>query len=234
MKININELNVSNNLYKDVTNKDLKKNNKLSSNNSASNNKVSSNVASLINQKLEKQEQLEKLKKYQAEHIAELEDNLSKIQESIHNMSTDLEERNSINLEDKDTNELSSNSDVKDKDTNELSTNSDVKDKDTDELSSDLDVKDKDTNKLFDDSCDKFLDGLIESGKITVIAKDSSYVELTKLADKCKCELETYKENSSKEIEKLEKEIKEIDNKISDVKKQKENEDNGNFIDLYA
>ena len=80
----------------------------------------------------------------------------------------------------------------------------------------------------------KYLDNLmksIESGKIKVISQDSDFIELTKLADQYKAELETYKDTSKQEIKNLENEIENLNQKIQE---KTEIDDNGKLIDSYV
>lgn len=96
------ELIKSNNFSKYTS---IKKNNNLNNNTIKSKNENTAYISSLINEKYEKEKQLEQLKQYRKEHIAELEDIISDIKNSIDEINK-LSEKN-INENDNWTDKLS-------------------------------------------------------------------------------------------------------------------------------
>ena len=96
------ELIKSNNFSKYTS---IKKNNNLNNNTIKSKNENTAYISSLINEKYEKENQLEQLKQYRKEHIAELEDIISDIKNSIDEINK-LSEKN-INENDNWTDKLS-------------------------------------------------------------------------------------------------------------------------------
>ena len=193
------ELIKSNNFSKYTS---IKKNNNLNNNTIKSKNENTAYISSLINEKYEKEKQLEQLKQYRKEHIAELEDIISDIKNSI-DETNKLSEKN-LNENDNWTDELSQ----KDLDENN-------------NLTDELLQKDLDEN-------DNLTDELSPKDNNLVLTPDSNYIDLIKLLYKYKVELKMYKETSAEEIKNIQKEIDRINNKISNAKQQKNSD---NFID---
>ena len=195
------ELIKSNNFSKYTS---IKKNNNLNNNTIKSKNENTAYISSLINEKYEKEKQLEQLKQYRKEHIAELEDIISDIKNSI-DETNKLSEKN-LNENDNWTDELSQ----KDLDENN-------------NLTDELLQKDLDEN-------DNLTDELSPKDNNLVLTPDSNYIDLIKLLYKYKVELKMYKETSAEEIKNIQKEIERINNKISNAKQQKNSD---NFIDAF-
>ena len=195
------ELIKSNNFSKYTS---IKKNNNLNNNTIKSKNENTAYISSLINEKYEKEKQLEQLKQYRKEHIAELEDIISDIKNSIDEINK-LSEKN-INENDNWTDKLSQ----KDLDEN-------------DNLTDELSPKDLDEN-------DNLTDELSPKDNNLVLTPNSNYIDLIKLLYKYKVELKMYKETSAEEIKNIQKEIERINNKISNAKQQKNSD---NFIDAF-
>ena len=195
------ELIKSNNFSKYTS---IKKNNNLNNNTIKSKNENTAYISSLINEKYEKEKQLEQLKQYRKEHIAELEDIISDIKNSI-DETNKLSEKN-LNENDNWTDELSQ----KDLDENN-------------NLTDELLQKDLDEN-------DNLTDELSPKDNNLVLTPDSNYIDLIKLLYKYKVELKMYKETSAEEIKNIQKEIDRINNKISNAKQQKNSD---NFIDAF-
>ncbi|MDU0323389.1 MULTISPECIES: hypothetical protein [Clostridium] len=240
------ELIKSNNFSKYTS---IKKNNNLNNNTIKSKNENTAYISSLINEKYEKENQLEQLKQYRKEHIAELEDIISDIKNSIDEINK-LSEKN-INENDNWTDKLSQ----KDLDENNNLTD-ELSQKDLDEnnnLTDELSQKDLDeNNNLTDELLQKDLDennnltdellqkDLDENDNLTdelspkdnnlVLTPDSNCIDLIKLLYKYKVELKMYKETSAEEIKNIQKEIERINNKISNAKQQKNSD---NFIDAF-
>ncbi|WP_270215223.1 hypothetical protein [Clostridium butyricum] len=210
------ELIKSNNFSKYTS---IKKNNNLNNNTIKSKNENTAYISSLINEKYEKEKQLEQLKQYRKEHIAELEDIISDIKNSIDEINK-LSEKN-INENDNWTDKLSQ----KDLDEN---------DNLTDELSpKDLDENNNLTDELLQkdlDENDNLTDELSPKDNNLVLTPDSNCIDLIKLLYKYKVELKMYKETSAEEIKNIQKEIERINNKISNAKQQKNSD---NFIDAF-
>ncbi|QUF82949.1 hypothetical protein KDJ93_14620 [Clostridium butyricum] len=210
------ELIKSNNFSKYTS---IKKNNNLNNNTIKSKNENTAYISSLINEKYEKEKQLEQLKQYRKEHIAELEDIISDIKNSIDEINK-LSEKN-INENDNWTDKLSQ----KDLDEN---------DNLTDELSpKDLDENNNLTDELLQkdlDENDNLTDELSPKDNNLVLTPNSNYIDLIKLLYKYKVELKMYKETSAEEIKNIQKEIERINNKISNAKQQKNSD---NFIDAF-
>ncbi|MDU1969004.1 MAG: hypothetical protein E6748_15220 [Clostridium perfringens] len=210
------ELIKSNNFSKYTS---IKKNNNLNNNTIKSKNENTAYISSLINEKYEKEKQLEQLKQYRKEHIAELEDIISDIKNSI-DETNKLSEKN-LNENDNWTDELSQ----KDLDENNNLTD-ELLQKDLDEnnnLTDELLQKDLDEN-------DNLTDELSPKDNNLVLTPDSNYIDLIKLLYKYKVELKMYKETSAEEIKNIQKEIDRINNKISNAKQQKNSD---NFIDAF-
>ena len=195
------ELIKSNNFSKYTS---IKKNNNLNNNTIKSKNENTAYISSLINEKYEKENQLEQLKQYRKEHIAELEDIISDIKNSIDEINK-LSEKN-INENDNWTDKLSQ----KDLDENN-------------NLTDELLQKDLDEN-------DNLTDELSPKDNNLVLTPDSNCIDLIKLLYKYKVELKMYKETSAEEIKNIQKEIERINNKISNAKQQKNSD---NFIDAF-
>ena len=195
------ELIKSNNFSKYTS---IKKNNNLNNNTIKSKNENTAYISSLINEKYEKEKQLEQLKQYRKEHIAELEDIISDIKNSIDEINK-LSEKN-INENDNWTDKLSQ----KDLDEN-------------DNLTDELSPKDLDENN-------NLTDELSPKDNNLVLTPDSNCIDLIKLLYKYKVELKMYKETSAEEIKNIQKEIERINNKISNAKQQKNSD---NFIDAF-
>ena len=195
------ELIKSNNFSKYTS---IKKNNNLNNNTIKSKNENTAYISSLINEKYEKEKQLEQLKQYRKEHIAELEDIISDIKNSIDEINK-LSEKN-INENDNWTDKLSQ----KDLDENN-------------NLTDELLQKDLDEN-------DNLTDELSPKDNNLVLTPDSNCIDLIKLLYKYKVELKMYKETSAEEIKNIQKEIERINNKISNAKQQKNSD---NFIDAF-
>ncbi|WP_283625000.1 hypothetical protein [Clostridium butyricum] len=223
------ELIKSNNFSKYTS---IKKNNNLNNNTIKSKNENTAYISSLINEKYEKEKQLEQLKQYRKEHIAELEDIISDIKNSI-DETNKLSEKN-LNENDNWTDELSQ----KDLDENNNLTD-ELLQKDLDEnnnltdelLQKDLDENDNLTDELLQkdlDENDNLTDELSPKDNNLVLTPDSNYIDLIKLLYKYKVELKMYKETSAEEIKNIQKEIDRINNKISNAKQQKNSD---NFID---
>lgn len=210
------ELIKSNNFSKYTS---IKKNNNLNNNTIKSKNENTAYISSLINEKYEKEKQLEQLKQYRKEHIAELEDIISDIKNSIDEINK-LSEKN-INENDNWTDKLSQ----KDLDEN---------DNLTDELSpKDLDENNNLTDELLQKDLDEnynLTDELSPKDNNLVLTPDSNCIDLIKLLYKYKVELKMYKETSAEEIKNIQKEIERINNKISNAKQQKNSD---NFIDAF-
>ena len=225
------ELIKSNNFSKYTS---IKKNNNLNNNTIKSKNENTAYISSLINEKYEKEKQLEQLKQYRKEHIAELEDIISDIKNSI-DETNKLSEKN-LNENDNWTDELSQ----KDLDENNNLTD-ELLQKDLDEnnnltdelLQKDLDENDNLTDELLQkdlDENDNLTDELSPKDSNLVLTPDSNYIDLIKLLYKYKVELKMYKETSAEEIKNIQKEIDRINNKISNAKQQKNSD---NFIDAF-
>ncbi|WP_428817441.1 hypothetical protein ACQR2L_15765 [Clostridium butyricum] len=223
------ELIKSNNFSKYTS---IKKNNNLNNNTIKSKNENTAYISSLINEKYEKEKQLEQLKQYRKEHIAELEDIISDIKNSI-DETNKLSEKN-LNENDNWTDELSQ----KDLDENNNLTD-ELLQKDLDEnnnltdelLQKDLDENNNLTDELLQkdlDENDNLTDELSPKDNNLVLTPDSNYIDLIKLLYKYKVELKMYKETSAEEIKNIQKEIDRINNKISNAKQQKNSD---NFID---
>ena len=210
------ELIKSNNFSKYTS---IKKNNNLNNNTIKSKNENTAYISSLINEKYEKEKQLEQLKQYRKEHIAELEDIISDIKNSIDEINK-LSEKN-INENDNWTDKLSQ----KDLDENDNLTD-ELSPKDLDEnnnLTDELSPKDLDENN-------NLTDELSPKDNNLVLTPNSNYIDLIKLLYKYKVELKMYKETSAEEIKNIQKEIERINNKISNAKQQKNSD---NFIDAF-
>ena len=225
------ELIKSNNFSKYTS---IKKNNNLNNNTIKSKNENTAYISSLINEKYEKEKQLEQLKQYRKEHIAELEDIISDIKNSI-DETNKLSEKN-LNENDNWTDELSQ----KDLDENNNLTD-ELLQKDLDEnnnltdelLQKDLDENNNLTDELLQkdlDENDNLTDELSPKDSNLVLTPDSNYIDLIKLLYKYKVELKMYKETSAEEIKNIQKEIDRINNKISNAKQQKNSD---NFIDAF-
>ncbi|MBZ0313164.1 hypothetical protein K7185_11820 [Clostridium butyricum] len=210
------ELIKSNNFSKYTS---IKKNNNLNNNTIKSKNENTSYISSLINEKYEKEKQLEQLKQYRKEHIAELEDIISDIKNSI-DETNKLSEKN-LNENDNWTDELSQK---------DLDENNNL----TDELlQKDLDENNNLTDELLQKDLDEnnnLTDELSPKDNNLVLTPDSNYIDLIKLLYKYKVELKMYKETSAEEIKNIQKEIDRINNKISNAKQQKNSD---NFIDAF-
>ena len=225
------ELIKSNNFSKYTS---IKKNNNLNNNTIKSKNENTAYISSLINEKYEKENQLEQLKQYRKEHIAELEDIISDIKNSIDEINK-LSEKN-INENDNWTDKLSQ----KDLDENNNLTD-ELSQKDLDEnnnltdelLQKDLDENNNLTDELLQkdlDENDNLTDELSPKDNNLVLTPDSNCIDLIKLLYKYKVELKMYKETSAEEIKNIQKEIERINNKISNAKQQKNSD---NFIDAF-
>ena len=225
------ELIKSNNFSKYTS---IKKNNNLNNNTIKSKNENTAYISSLINEKYEKEKQLEQLKQYRKEHIAELEDIISDIKNSIDEINK-LSEKN-INENDNWTDKLSQKDlDENDNLTDELSQKDlDENNNLTDELSQkDLDENNNLTDELLQkdlDENDNLTDELSPKDNNLVLTPDSNCIDLIKLLYKYKVELKMYKETSAEEIKNIQKEIERINNKISNAKQQKNSD---NFIDAF-
>ena len=210
------ELIKSNNFSKYTS---IKKNNNLNNNTIKSKNENTAYISSLINEKYEKEKQLEQLKQYRKEHIAELENIISDIKNSIDEINK-LSEKN-INENDNWTYKLSQKN---------LYENDNL----TDELSQkDLDENNNLTDELLQkdlDENDNLTDELSPKDNNLVLTPDSNCIDLIKLLYKYKVELKMYKETSAEEIKNIQKEIERINNKISNAKQQKNSD---NFIDAF-
>ncbi len=210
------ELIKSNNFSKYTS---IKKNNNLNNNTIKSKNENTAYISSLINEKYEKEKQLEQLKQYRKEHIAELEDIISDIKNSIDEINK-LSEKN-INENDNWTDKLSPKDlDENDNLTDELSPKDlDENNNLTDELSpKDLDENNNLTDELLQkdlDENDNLTDELSPKDNNLVLTPNSNYIDLIKLLYKYKVELKMYKETSAEEIKNIQKEIERINNKIS-------------------
>ena len=225
------ELIKSNNFSKYTS---IKKNNNLNNNTIKSKNENTAYISSLINEKYEKEKQLEQLKQYRKEHIAELEDIISDIKNSIDEINK-LSEKN-INENDNWTDKLSQKDlDENDNLTDELSQKDlDENNNLTDELlQKDLDENNNLTDELLQkdlDENDNLTDELSPKDNNLVLTPDSNCIDLIKLLYKYKVELKMYKETSEEEIKNIQKEIERINNKISNAKQQKNSD---NFIDAF-
>ena len=225
------ELIKSNNFSKYTS---IKKNNNLNNNTIKSKNENTAYISSLINEKYEKEKQLEQLKQYRKEHIAELEDIISDIKNSIDEINK-LSEKN-INENDNWTDKLSQKDlDENDNLTDELSQKDlDENNNLTDELlQKDLDENNNLTDELLQkdlDENDNLTDELSPKDNNLVLTPDSNCIDLIKLLYKYKVELKMYKETSAEEIKNIQKEIERINNKISNAKQQKNSD---NFIDAF-
>ncbi|KJZ85146.1 hypothetical protein ACQPUL_08960 [Clostridium butyricum] len=225
------ELIKSNNFSKYTS---IKKNNNLNNNTIKSKNENTAYISSLINEKYEKEKQLEQLKQYRKEHIAELEDIISDIKNSIDEINK-LSEKN-INENDNWTDKLSQKDlDENDNLTDELSPKDlDENNNLTDELlQKDLDENNNLTDELLQkdlDENDNLTDELSPKDNNLVLTPDSNCIDLIKLLYKYKVELKMYKETSAEEIKNIQKEIERINNKISNAKQQKNSD---NFIDAF-
>ena len=225
------ELIKSNNFSKYTS---IKKNNNLNNNTIKSKNENTAYISSLINEKYEKEKQLEQLKQYRKEHIAELEDIISDIKNSIDEINK-LSEKN-INENDNWTDKLSQKDlDENDNLTDELSPKDlDENNNLTDELlQKDLDENNNLTDELLQKDLDEnynLTDELSPKDNNLVLTPDSNCIDLIKLLYKYKVELKMYKETSAEEIKNIQKEIERINNKISNAKQQKNSD---NFIDAF-
>ena len=225
------ELIKSNNFSKYTS---IKKNNNLNNNTIKSKNENTAYISSLINEKYEKEKQLEQLKQYRKEHIAELEDIISDIKNSIDEINK-LSEKN-INENDNWTDKLSQKDlDENDNLTDELSPKDlDENNNLTDELlQKDLDENNNLTDELLQNDLDEnynLTDELSPKDNNLVLTPDSNCIDLIKLLYKYKVELKMYKETSAEEIKNIQKEIERINNKISNAKQQKNSD---NFIDAF-
>ena len=225
------ELIKSNNFSKYTS---IKKNNNLNNNTIKSKNENTAYISYLINEKYEKEKQLEQLKQYRKEHIAELEDIISDIKNSIDEINK-LSEKN-INENDNWTDKLSQKDlDENDNLTDELSQKDlDENNNLTDELlQKDLDENNNLTDELLQkdlDENDNLTDELSPKDNNLVLTPNSNYIDLIKLLYKYKVELKMYKETSAEEIKNIQKEIERINNKISNAKQQKNSD---NFIDAF-